>query len=189
MFLPVWEGRTGRVEMLKMRSLARHELDIVWTIDRSEEHHNVYRMRDGELVLVSNYFHGQGWSPAQIAQNSQVLNECFDRGGAVIGMFDGAQIVGAAVVDPMPLGADCDQLQLKFLYVSRTYRGQGIGKQLLEEARTVARAQGAKALYISATPTENTVDFYRRCGAVVVSAPIPELYRLEPEDIHMVCPV
>jgi GNAT superfamily N-acetyltransferase len=77
----------------------------------------------------------------------------------------------------------------KYLYVSRSHRQQGIGRALFREAQAIAHARGAQALYISATPTENTVNFYRRCGAVVSTTPDPELYALEPDDIHLVCPV
>jgi hypothetical protein len=42
-------------------------------------------------------------------------------------------------------------------------------------------------MYISATPSENTVNFYLRRGAVVTSEPDPELFEFEPEDIHFVC--
>src|SRR6266496_6627901 len=48
----------------------------------------------------------------------------------------------------------------KYLYVSRSHRQQGIGRALFREAQAIAHARGAQALYISATPTENTVNFY-----------------------------
>jgi GNAT superfamily N-acetyltransferase len=47
------------------------------------------------------------------------------------------------------------------------YRGRGVGMQLFEGAGAFAREAGAKALYVSATPTENTVDFYLNRGCVL----------------------
>jgi hypothetical protein len=44
-------------------------------------------------------------------------------------------------------------------------------------------------LYISATPSQNTVDFYLKRGCQVTGDPDPELWELEPEDIHLVCEV
>lgn len=38
---------------------------------------------------------------------------------------------------------------------------------------------------ISATPSENTVNFYRNLGCEVTSEIVPELFELEPEDIHL----
>jgi GNAT superfamily N-acetyltransferase len=172
-----------------VRRLARHEIETIWTIDRSEVHHHIYQLRDGQLVLTPAYFEAHGWAPGQIEQDTPLLYACFDRGGAFVGMFHDHTLAGVAVIDNIPLGADSDQLQLKYLYVSRDYRRQGVGKRLLQEACAIARQRGATSLYISATPTENTVNFYQRCGAVVTSTPDPELYAHEPEDIHLICPI
>jgi len=56
-------------------------------------------------------------------------------------------------------------------------------------AKATAREQGAKQLYISATPSENTVNFYLRLGCRVTAQPDPELLELEPKDIHLECDV
>jgi len=172
-----------------VRQLARDEIETIWSIDRSEVHHHIYQMLNGQLVLTPAYFEAHGWAPGRIEHDTPLLYACFDRGGAFVGMFDDHKLVGVAVLDSIPLGAAGDQLQLKYLYVSRDYRQQGVGKRLLREAGAIAHSRGATWLYISATPTENTVHFYQRCGAVVNLTPDPELYAQEPEDIHMVCPV
>ena len=41
-----------------------------------------------------------------------------------------------------------------------------------------------KKLYVSATPSKNTVDFYRGVG-FDLTTPIKELFEAEPKDIHM----
>ena len=174
---------------MKVRELARHEIELIWTIDRSEVHHNIYKLRDNRLALTPAYFEARGWAPGQIEHDTPLMYACFDRGGTFVGMFHDQQLVGVAVVDTIPLGANGDQLQLKYLYVSRDYRQHGVGTRLFQEASAVARARGARLLYISATPTENTVNFYQRRGAVVNPTPDPELYAQEPEDIHLLCPV
>jgi len=172
-----------------VRQLARNEIETIWTIDRSEVHHHIYQMRGGQLVLTPAYFEVHGWRPGQIEHNTPLLYACFDRGGAFVGMFDEQKIVGVAVVDSVPLGAAGDQLQLKYLYVSRDYRRHGVGTWLFQEAGAIARVRGASWLYISATPTENTIHFYQRRGAAVNPTPDPELYAQEPDDIHLICPV
>src|SRR5437763_5629078 len=40
-------------------------------------------------------------------------------------------------------------------------------------------------LYVSATPTRGTVDFYMSCGFEPLVTPDPELFALEPDDIHL----
>ena len=97
------------------------------------------------------------------------------------------ELVGIVVLDNQRIGKHKDQLQLKFLHVSRSHRQKGLGTRLFELARATARRTGAKRLYISATPSENTVNFYLRLGCAVAEEPDPELFELEPEDIHLEC--
>jgi hypothetical protein len=40
-------------------------------------------------------------------------------------------------------------------------------------------------MVVSATPSENTVRFYLGRGFEPMTEPLPELYNLEPEDVHM----
>ena len=40
-------------------------------------------------------------------------------------------------------------------------------------------------LYVSATPSENTILFYLSFGCKLASEVDPELFALEPEDIHL----
>jgi hypothetical protein len=49
-----------------------------------------------------------------------------------------------------------------------------------------ARELGARQLYVSATPSENTVRFYLRLGCRVTDDVDATLFNLEPEDIHLV---
>jgi GNAT superfamily N-acetyltransferase len=175
---------------MNVRRLERGEIGRVWEIDRSEVHHHVYRMRDGGLVLTPFYFEIKGWRPGQREKDGPMLGACAARGGVFVGMFDGDEkIVGVAVVDAVPRGAAKDRLQLVKLYVSRDVRGRGVGTRLFEEARSIAREAGAHLLYVSATPTQNTVEFYLRRGCRLADPPDPELLALEPDDIHLVCPV
>jgi hypothetical protein len=64
-------------------------------------------------------------------------------------------------------------------------RNQGLGKRLFKDAVAEASKKGANRLYISATPSEHTVNFYFRLGCMVTRHPDPALYVLEPEDIHL----
>jgi GNAT superfamily N-acetyltransferase len=171
-----------------VRLLARDAIEQIWTIDRREVVDNIYYLQDGRLALKPDYFDIQSWPPGEAEQYTPLLYACFDR-GVFYGTFDQARLVGAAVVDNVFLGPQRDQLQLKMLHVSRDYRKHGLGVQLFEKAREVARARGAKRLSISATPSENTIHFYQRRGAVLTPNPDPELLALEPDDIHLECPV
>lgn len=175
--------------VITTRKLLRTEIEQVWSIDRREVIENIYYFENGELVLKPEYYDMQGWPSGDVEKSSQALLDCFDRGGWFLGAFDDGKLVGAAILDNKFIGRDGNQLQLKFLHVSRNYRKHGLGKQLFHLAADRAREMGAKQMYISATPSENTVNFYMRLGAVVTKEPDAELFALEPEDIHFECKV
>jgi predicted N-acetyltransferase YhbS len=182
---------------MEMRRLQRDEIPTIWTIDRAEVIHRIYQLRGGELVLTPAYFDARGWPPGLVEHDTPLLYQCFDRGGAFIGIFDtpagpgqpSARLAGVAVIDSRGFGEWREMIQLVKLYVSRADRGAGVGARLFEAACVAARSLGAELLYVSATPTERTVRFYLARGCRLADPPDPELLAREPDDIHLVCPV
>jgi predicted N-acetyltransferase YhbS len=170
---------------MDMRLLTRDEVELIWTIDRSEIHHHTYEVQRQQLVRTPNYFEVPGWRSDAAEKETPVLLDCFDRGGTFLGVFDAKALIGISVLESARVGRGGDQVQLAYLYVSRGYRGRGVGKQLFEAALSFAREAGANALYVSATPTENTVDFYLNRGCVLAPEPDPKLLAAEPDDIHL----
>ena len=173
--------------MITGSELLRAEIERVWDIDRSEVIDKVYYLENGTLVLKPQHHDVPGWPPGEAEKYTPILLDCFDRGGWFHGAFNDAKLVGVVVLDCKRIGKRKDQLQLKFLHVGSAYRNRGLGKRLFDLARAVARERGARQLYISATPSENTINFYLRLGCQVADEPDPELLALEPEDIHLVC--
>jgi predicted N-acetyltransferase YhbS len=170
---------------MKLRPLERHELDRIWSIDRAELTERVYRIEGGALALRDERHDVTGWPPGEPERYAPILRDCFERGGAFVGAFDGATLVGVAVLESRSIGRAGDTLQLAFLHVSRALRGSGVGRALFEASAARARSLGARRLYVSATPSENTVRFYLRRGCRLAAEPDPALFALEPEDIHL----
>jgi predicted N-acetyltransferase YhbS len=175
--------------MITGRVLERPEIQLIWTIDRSEEIHNIYVLEEGALVLKPAYFLARGWPPGEAEKYTPVLLDCFERGGWFYGFFDGSQLVAIAVVETAMIGKNRDLLQLKELHVSQGYRGRGLGKKLFDLSKEIARQRGARGLYISATPSEHTIQFYLRQGCALSAQPDPDLFAFEPEDIHLECAI
>lgn len=75
--------------------------------------------------------------------------------------------------------------QLAFLHVSAAFRAIGIGSRLSDELDVIARSAGDTEIVVSATPSENTVRFYRGRGYEIMDPALPELYEREPEDVHL----
>lgn len=170
---------------MNIRLLERDEIPLIWQIDRREVIENVYYLRNGELILEPEHYDMQGWPPGEAENYTPILLDCYDRGGMFWGAFENDVLVGVSVLESKFIGSRHETLQLKFLHVSRDCRGQGLGARLFNIAVEKAKVMGAKKLYISATPSEHTVNYYMRLGCVLTSEINPELFALEPEDIHL----
>ena len=171
--------------MITGRTLSRDEIKEVWTIDRSEVIDAVYYLEDGALVLRPEHYDMHGWPAGEAAKYTPVLEACYDEGGLFHGLFDDKRLIGVAVLESRFIGSGKNRLQLKFLHIGSSYRDKGLGKQLFYLAADEARKREAAGMYISATPAERTIGFYLRLGCKVTTEPDPELFALEPKDIHM----
>ena len=176
--------------MLVERALTDDEIPLLATIDRTELIPACYRMDCGELVLYATHHDMRGWPEGEAEQDAVALHACLQRGGGLWGVFDGPVLVAAVVVDNRPFHHQGLLMrQLKFLHVSHSARGSGLGGRLLALACEHGRQVGAQALYISATESRNTVDFYLRHGCRLLQQPHAELYAQEPLDIHLYRPL
>ena len=150
--------------MIEGKLLLREEIKEIWQIDRSEVIEAIYSLVDGNLILKPEHYDAKGWPAGEAEKYSPILEACYDRGGWFYGLFEGQNPVAVVVLDNRFLGKNKNQLQLEFFYICRKYRGKGFGKQLFNLAAGEARRRGAKGLYISATPTEHTINFYFGLG-------------------------
>jgi GNAT superfamily N-acetyltransferase len=162
------------------------ELGQFPTIDRSERIDGRYTVSDGILELKEFHLDLTGWRESETSVYLDRLQETRATGGTVFGAWDGDALAGLASLDIKPVGGNPAIVKLDLLHVSAPYRNKGIGKQLTAKVTEKARSLGATALYISATPSRNTIDAYLRMGARVLATPDSVLFAEEPEDIHLV---
>jgi GNAT superfamily N-acetyltransferase len=135
------------------------------------------------MTSIPNYFpEGDFHSVPELVRTWQ---PAVDGGGALLGALDDGRLAGIAL-----LGAEVasDVLQLALLHVSRPFRRGGVATALFEELRRIARERHARALYVSAVPSESAVGFYLSRGFRPTD-PLPEPFAKEPEDIHMLLPL
>jgi len=171
------------------RQLSREEIRNIWAIDRSEVIDAVYALENGVLRLRAEHHDVRGWPPGEPEKYTPILEACHDRGGWLYGLFDDRRLIGAAVLESHFIGRNGGQLQLMFLHIGRAHRHQGWGQHLFRLAQGEAAQRGAQSLYISATPSESTIRFYLRLGCTVAAVPDRRLHQLEPDDIHLECPL
>ena len=146
--------------------------------DRSQEVQNVWRMKNGRLVLKFRPF-TETWSPEQRRKKAgEILSGRF----ITFCAFEGDAVVGEIMLIPE---LNEGRLIIDSFHVSRPFRRCGIGRRLVETAAEYARGRGALALYASCCSAEETIDFYRAMGFQLSEHPIPSRVEDEPFDIQM----
>jgi GNAT superfamily N-acetyltransferase len=172
---------------VEFERLAREELSRVAEIDRSERIDAIYEQRGTELEERRGSWTAAAWDPHGHGENSvaahqQALEHYVDAGGIALGAFAERRLVALGVVVPH---LRPEIAQLAFLHVTAGLRATGIGRRLSDRLEAIARDAGDTEIVVSATPTENTVRFYLSLGYELSAQQVPELYELEPEDVHM----
>jgi ribosomal protein S18 acetylase RimI-like enzyme len=171
---------------MNIEELPLDQLDRISEIDRSEVATALYRYQDGELVREDVHIDIPTWSEEMLDHAKELLRRKLADGGALLGVLDDDRLVAVAALSGRFLGRRSHQLELAFLYVSNGYRRRGLARALMDESVRRARARGAEQLYISASETDSAIGFYLAYGARLADRVDPELYELEPNDIHLV---
>jgi GNAT superfamily N-acetyltransferase len=169
------------------RRLAGAEVERLADIDRTEPIDALYEQHGSRLQLVPGDWSASAWDPDGEGEHSviaqrEAVEQLLGRGATALGAFEGARLVGIGVVLPH---LRPDLAQLAYLHVSHGYRDRGIGGRLSDELERIAREAGDESMVVSATPSLHTVRFYEGRGFAPMEEPLPELFELEPEDVHM----
>ncbi|HUU46936.1 MAG TPA: GNAT family N-acetyltransferase [Acidobacteriota bacterium] len=157
-------------------------------MDRTEHVTLNYVYKNGRLEPFPFECHIPPWTPEPGKRSSvrRIIDQfapILERGGVMLGVIDNEQLVGFAI---LRYDLEPGMAQLAALFVGNGYRRHGLATKLTAEVIRRSRADGAKRLYVSATPSESAVGFYRSQGFELAEKVNKELYALEPEDIHMI---
>lgn len=173
---------------INFRWMEPGEVFRIADIDRSERIRTGYQYVGGQLRQLNVHWDSPPWSlegsgEYSLAAHVQFCQEHLNRNGRLYGAFADDKLAGVGLIQQDVM---LDTAQLAFLHVSKPYRRQGIGGKIVEAIITEAKKAGAKRLYVSAVPSGSAVNFYLSQGFKPTDNPIPALFELEPEDIHMV---
>lgn len=171
---------------MEYKLLNKKQISRFMELDRREVTEYFYILKNKELVLIEEHFEVPNWSENVKKEFIERITTLFERGGLVYGAFEDDKLVGMSTLDTRFLGENDELLNLNGLWVSRDYRKKGVGRNLVQLITTEAKKRNAKGLYVSATNTKNTVDFYMGIGFKLTDKVDKQLFELEPEDIHMV---
>ena len=164
------------------------EIEKIGDVDRSEEIRQNYVNNDGILTLTDFVVTAPPWSKDRANPNSvngyiSEWRPYLDEGGTMIATFDSEKMRAFIIYKP---DLAPNMAQLAVLHVSLPYRRQGLGRTLSLRAIELARQAGKEQIYVTATPTRGTVEFYQSMGFHLTDTPDPRLLALEPDDIHMI---
>jgi GNAT superfamily N-acetyltransferase len=172
---------------ISYRQLIAADLQRLAEIDRTEHIETVYVQRGTQLEERHGDFSAAPWltdgeGEHSVASQRAECERYLTAGGTGLVAFAYERLVGIGVMKPHLRPGIA---QLAYLHVSDAYRGRGIGGRLSDELDALARTAGDTSMVVSATPSLNTVRFYLRRGFEPMAEPLPELYELEPDDVHL----
>ncbi|MBT8211502.1 MAG: GNAT family N-acetyltransferase [Acidimicrobiia bacterium] len=174
---------------MEIKTLGPGDLGLFAEIDRTEVIKALYEVHDGELVSRDELIAVSPWNPVgdgphSVAAMQDGLEPLIEGGAVFLGAFEGDDVAGLAMVDP---DFEPPMAWLPLLHVSRPYRRAGVATALWEESVRLALQAGADSMYVSATPSDSAVGFYLSRGCTIAPSPHPDLFAMEPEDIHFNC--
>jgi predicted N-acetyltransferase YhbS len=174
--------------VIRYKQLHHSDLDGLNCIDRSDYSDTWCVVSEGKIKQKQRVFNHPGFSSTQWEHVlSKFAREIQNNETLIFGAFDRQLLVGLAGLEIDTLyGPEKNMLNVGPVWISKSYRRQGIGTRLMQLVENAARKRNVTYLYISATPVPGTVEFYKRIGCVLLHNPDPELFTMEPEDIHMV---
>ena len=136
---------------MEYRVLSRTEIGKLTEMDRTETVDYVYRLHDGKLRLEKEHWDVADWDASEKQRRIAGLQKGYDHGDTLFGAFDGSTLVGVSVLDQYTLPKVAGRFNLAGLWVSRKFRGKGVGRTLVSLIMDKARELGAKTLYASDT--------------------------------------
>lgn len=165
------------IELLSEKNFNEHSLD---SYVRKQDVKKVYRREGREYVLVDMPY-VEDWN---LEKKRQVAMDIKSADYISYIALDDDNVVGFIGLKKQ---LNNDYMILDMMHVSAVCRGMGIGRKLFNLGKEEAKKAGAKALYISACSSEETIAFYKAMGAELTNHPIQEIADDEPYDLQMIC--
>lgn len=166
-------------ELLSEKNFNAHSLDFY---ERKQEVKRVYRKKESGYTLVDMPYI-EDWSLDKKRQVAADISS--DEYISFLALDDGKVIGFVGLLKRL----NNEYMILDLMHVSQMYRGKGIVRKLFSLAKQEAKKARAKAIYISACSSEETIAFYKAMGAELTDDPIKEIADEEPYDLQMICNV
>ena len=143
---------------------------------------NMCRVVDGELQVVYAPYVKDWDARKRRDRAAEILSGQY----VVYCVFEEGRVLGLVMLVP---ALDDGRMIIEHLLITDGYRRQGLGSALLEKAKEEGRQRGARSLYISACPSEETIHFYQAMGCILSPQPMAYYVQKNPNDVQMECPL
>lgn len=169
---------------MKYREMELKEANKIKFIDATCFIKNAWRNVDGKVQLIEI-----NWTdyelPNGLPWHIDRFKKTVQAGGKAYGCFEGDVLIGYVTMNAELWGINSKYCLLDQLFISKDYRGQGIGRELVRCCREQAKQWGADKLYICAGSSEDTIAFYRQIGCVDAMEINQELFEEDINDIQL----
>ncbi len=175
-------------DAITIRALALDELGLIREIDRSERIDARYVQHGSRLELQKGDWSAPPWDAAgegehSVAGQHAALERLVREGAIAAGRLRSRAARRGRCRGGAPASRDrAARVPLRHQRPSGRAASAVVWRIVLE---STAREAGDTSMVVSATPSLNTVGFYQRRGYEPMAEPLPELFELEPEDVHM----
>jgi len=165
--------------------LRMNDIDRISDIDASCHIKYAWRMVDGQRVKILLDYYETGF-PEGIEHHKQALKNTIKHHGFAIGAFNEEEkLIGFLTLNNHIFGNTTKYVLLDQLFISKPYRGLGIGKKLFYQSIEKARSFGASKIYVCAGSSADTIAFYRRLGCKDAFEINQALLDDDPIDVHL----
>lgn len=151
---------------------------------RHQEVKKSWRKINDVFILVKNEF-TEDWSLEKRREVAWEILNGISAGGVGFGAFCDGRVVGYILLSNRLFGSNYQYMEIKLFHVSKPFRRRGIGRELFKLICAEAKEAGAKKLYISAHPSEESQLAYRSLGCIDAMEIDKEIAENEPYDIQM----
>lgn len=166
------------------KELNMKDAEKIYEIDGAGYIHRAWREVNGKRALVVI-----DWTdyelPNGLSWHIEHFKTSLSNGGRAVGYFDNELLVGYVVVNSDIFGDASKYVLLDQLFISKSYRSKGIGKQLFKIGCELAKEFKAEKIYICAGSSEDTIAFYFKLGCVEAVEINEELYALDKNDYQL----
>lgn len=169
-----------------IRPLAKEELcaNLFHNFCRFQPVEKAWRKSNGQWA-VQDVCYTDRWGNEKPQAVCGFLQGLLDGGGKAWGAFLDGKLKGFCAVKGPLIGSRGQYADLDKIYVSADCQGQGLGRELFQQAARFGRELGAEKLYISAHSAVGPMAFYKAMGCVEAEEYDPWHVEDEPSDVQM----